>query len=472
MTTKSTDKFFFAAVLAVALLVSVAGFARGRVFWEEAGNGGRAVKSAEGMPTSFAPLAKKTMPAVVTVYTRRSITGTWFFSQREFIQQGEGSGFIISTDGYVLTNYHVVKGSESINVMVGEKVKKEYKGELVGYDPELDVALVKIEPEQELPVLPLGDSDELQVGDWVAAIGSPFNFPHTFTVGVVSAKGRRLGIGNYDDFIQTDASINQGNSGGPLVDMSGNVVGINTLIVSPSRGSVGIGFSIPVNLVKTVLPQLKEQGKVVRSWLGVTVEEVTRETADELGMDRPWGARVVQVVVNGPADKVGLEAGDVIVEFDGERIKESRELPQMVSSFGVGREVAISWTRDGERINRKVVLERLPSPQDMAKMQYKSGESMDNPLGVAVRELKPDEKTTRPKDETRGVIVDAVARGSAAANNGIRPGDVITKVNFTEIGGMDDFQEAMDNLAPGDLVKINIRRGPGKIFRIFQLPSE
>ena len=272
---------------------------------------------------SLAPLAERTEPAVVTVYTKKQVDLPFFFSTQPHFEEGAGSGIIISADGYIVTNNHVVAGSDTITVEVGVKNKKKYTASLVGSDEDSDVALIKIEA-ANLPVLPLGNSDELQVGDWVVAIGSPFNLSHTLTVGVVSAKGRRRENSSFDDFIQTDASINPGNSGGPLINLAGEVVGINTFIISsgPGGGNVGIGFAIPINIAKMILPQMKESGKVTRSWLGVSVEAVKEEEAAKAGLDRPRGAHVSQVVIGSPADKAGVEVDDIILSFNGKAIED------------------------------------------------------------------------------------------------------------------------------------------------------
>jgi len=453
------------AVAAVAVLLAGAlgALAQERI-WTES----RRTHDIARVP-SLAPLAKEAMPAVVTVFTRRNIKGFFFFIPQEYTEQGSGSGFIISNDGYIVTNYHVVRGSDGILVAAGVDRKTEYKAELVGADPETDIALIKVEA-SGLPVLPLGDSDELKVGDWVAAIGSPFNFPHTLTVGVVSAKGRRLGIGNYDDFIQTDASINSGNSGGPLLNLRGEAVGVNTLIVSPSGGNIGIGFATPVNLVKSILPQLREKGEVIRSWLGVSVVQVGEEAARKNNMDEPGGALVTRVAVGSPADKAGLRVGDVITRFAGRNIVDSSDLPSIVSSYGVGKKAKVEWIRDGVRQERTIELEKLPTRQEMAQQRFRGGADARNPLGVAVRDLRKDDVTRLGLTDERGVLVVSVDPQSPAAQQGISPDDVIIKINMTEIHDVSDFNRAVARLGPGQLVKINLRRGPAAVLRVFRMP--
>ena len=437
-------------------------------FWTEARKSDRSKTTVPDL-TSFAPLAEQAMPAVVTVYTMRRIQVIRLFGSGEsLVPEGGGSGFILSPDGYIITNHHVVARADTIKVVVGGKQKKEYEARLIGVDPDIDLALIKIEGE-DLPVLPLGDSDRLRVGDWVAAIGSPFNFPHTFTVGVVSAKGRRLGIGNYDDFIQTDASINTGNSGGPLINIYGEVVGINTLIVSPTGGFVGIGFAVPINLVKSVLLQLHETGKVTRSWLGVTIEPVSEELAQELGLPRPIGARVVQVVIDGPADKAGITVGDVIIEFNGRTVENSHELPAWVSSLGVGQPAALTWIHEGERITRTVTLEALPGREELAKFRVRGGVEVDNILGVGVRDITEEDVRERGLANTQGVLVVSVVPASVAEKHRIQEGDVIYKINLANIRDVADFDRVVRGLRPGKMVRISIKRGPASIIRVFRM---
>ncbi len=457
-------------LLVILVCFCAAGTGAQEKFWREAVGASRA-RAIGSVPNSFADLAEKTKPAVVTVYTRKSFKGLGFFFPREFVQEGAGSGFILSPDGYIVTNYHVVKGSESIKVMVGVENKKEYEAELKGSDPQIDIALIKIEA-KGLPTLPLGDSDALRVGDWVAAIGSPFNFTHTLTVGVVSAKGRRLGLGNYEDFIQTDASINSGNSGGPLMNLRGEVVGVNTLIISPTGGNVGIGFATPINLVKSILVQLKEKGKVTRSWLGVTIGPVSEEEAAKAGLDKNEGARVVQVVVGSPADDAGIEVGDIIVGFNNKKVEEFQDLPAMVSSYGVGSEAEISWIRDEKRMSQKVELEKLPGREQLAKLKVRGRASADNILGVAARDIRPEDRERLRLPETKGALVVEVKPGSPAAQNGIRPGDVIVKIEFMDISDVEDFNRAVKKIDPGEYVRIKIRRGNATTSMMFRVPEE
>jgi len=474
MKTFKRGVFFHAFMLVALAVLLVSSSGRGEQnFWKEAPDWDRSELKGPDMERSFAPLAENAMPAVVSVYTSREIKGGFFFFQQPpQRQRGAGSGFILTSDGYIVTNHHVVAGSDEIKVVVGTDHKKEYDAELIGSDKAIDIALVKIDGE-DLPVLPLGNSDKLRVGDWVGAIGSPFNFPHTFTVGVVSAKGRRLGLGNYDDFIQTDASINSGNSGGPLINIRGEVIGVNTLIISPTGGNVGIGFATPINMVKMVLPQLKEEGKVVRSWLGVTIEPVTRELAEEIGLDEPYGAHVVQIVVDSPADKLGLEVGDVILQFDGEKIEDSGDLPAQVSSFGVGKKAGVTWLHDGEKKTSEVLLEKLPTRQEMADLEIRGQAAADNILGVGVRDITPeDRRKLNIPDQVKGALVVNVVPQSPGAAYGIRPGDIIFKINFNTINSTEDFEKALEDLDPGDYVRLSLWRQGSSMLRVFKIPKK
>ena len=456
---KSLGRLLAALVLMFALAGAALPVAAAP-FWTEGGSSANLVN----VP-SFAPLVEKATPAVVTVYTKRVIQAHGIINFGPQVQQGAGSGFIISKDGYILTSYHVVKESDSIKVSFGIEMKKDYDARLIGADPDIDLALIKIEADN-LPVLPLGDSDRLKVGDWVACIGSPFNFTHTFTVGVVSARGRRLGLGNYDAFIQTDASINAGNSGGPMINMQGEAVGINTLIISPSGGNVGIGFSTPINLVKTVLPQLKETGKVVRSWLGVQVEAVTEAVAKENGLADQSGARVASVMEGSPAEKAGIQTGDIIISFNGQPVKDSGHLPGIISTLGVGRSVEIGIVRKGQAMTRTVTLEMLPGPKELGRLKPRGQSGADNPLGVGVRETAADEG-----GPGKGAVVAQVAEGSPGAQNDLRTGDIITKINGADIKKISDYQNAVKGLKPGSYVRITLKRGQATITRVFKLEA-
>jgi serine protease Do len=319
-------------------------------------------------PGSIAALAERANGSVVNISaTRVTERSQWpfgdlfgkdnpledffdrFFGEqmpRKFKQRGLGSGFIIDKDGYILTNNHVVEKTDEIKVILSDE--SEFDATIVGRDPKTDLALIRIETDKELLPLPLGDSDKLLVGDWVVAIGNPFGLGNTVTAGIVSAKYRRIGAGAYDDFIQTDASINPGNSGGPLLNLSGEVVGINTAIFSQSGGNIGIGFAIPVNMARDLIPQLRK-GKVVRGWLGVMIQKITPELEEKLGLKGDQGALVADVTAGGPAEKAGIKRGDVIVSFDGKAVEEMNDLPYIVATTPVGKKVEVEIIRDGKK---------------------------------------------------------------------------------------------------------------------------
>lgn len=320
-------------------------------------------------PDSFAPLVKKEMPAVVNISTRQVVKvrqqspfgdDEFFrrffgeFPAREQIRQSLGSGFIISDDGYILTNNHVVDKATDIKVSLADG--RIFEARLIGKAPEVDIALIKVDA-NALPSAVLGDSDALEVGDWVVAIGNPFGLSHTVTAGIVSAKGRVVGIGPYDDLIQTDAAINPGNSGGPLFNTKGEVVGINTVIIAQGQN---LGFAVPISMVKDILPSIKAKGRPDMGWLGVSAQVVTSDLAAALGLPEPVGALVTGVSKNGPADKAGLKRGDVIIELDGKKILEPGELPKMVAFGKIGKTVTLKVLRQGQPLDIKAVVELKP----------------------------------------------------------------------------------------------------------------
>ncbi|HPQ67707.1 MAG TPA: trypsin-like peptidase domain-containing protein [bacterium] len=306
---------------------------------------------------SFADLAKRVAPSVVNIYVAKSDRGNRpappSFGGMEGME-GQGSGFLIDPAGYIVTNNHVIRGMKKIRVRLLDR--REFDARVIGFDKKVDLALIKIEA-NDLPYLDFGDSDHLEVGEWVIAIGNPFGLSHTVTAGIVSAKGRVLGAGPYDDFIQTDTSINPGNSGGPLINVRGQVVGINTMI---SASGQGIGFAIPSNLARNIIEQLKEKGHVVRSWLGVYVQPVTAKMAETLGLPRPYGAVVSQVVPNGPAERSGLREGDIIIEFNGRTIEVADDLPVIAASTPAEQTVRVILIRNKKKMSLKIKLETMP----------------------------------------------------------------------------------------------------------------
>jgi serine protease Do len=327
-----------------------------------------------------------------------------------------GSGFIVSPDGYILTNNHVVEKSDEVTVTLLDK--EEFKAKVVGSDPKIDIALIKIDAKKKLTYVELGDSDKLDVGEWVVAIGNPFGLGHTVTAGIVSAKGRIIGSGPYDDFIQTDASINPGNSGGPLFNLKGEVVGINTAIV---QGGQGIGFATPIRLAKSVLGQLKEKGKVTRGWLGVYIQRLTPEAAENLGIPGRQGALVSDVTSGGPAEKAGIRSGDVIVAFNGKEIKDEHDLPQAVASTKPGSAVDVRLLRDGKETTVPVTIAEMEGEPGKPA----GGQELSKNLGLTVQDITPEIAQRFQMENTKGVVVTEVEDGSPAEDAGFNEGDII-----------------------------------------------
>ncbi len=380
--------------------------------------------NAKDYPGSFADLAERLMPSVVNISTTQIITtrtnpfpfefppGSPFEDMfRDFGEPKErrtsalGSGFIIDKDGIVVTNNHVIQGAEDIFVTVNDN--KEYAAEIIGTDPLSDIAVLKIKSEQIFSPVKFGDSDSARVGDWVIAIGNPFGLGGTVTSGIISARNRSIGLSRYEDYIQTDASINSGNSGGPLFDMNGDVIGINTAILGQS-GSIGIGFSIPSNSAKKVINQLIEFGETKRGWLGVRIQIVTKEIAEAEGLDRPVGALVVSVAENSPSYNAGIKSGDIIIEFDGKKINEMRELPKIVAETEVGKTVDVKVWRNKREVLKKIKLGRLETSEDFNILEGKPKYTSIEGLKIKVRPLDKSyiELRNLPKDTTGVVIVE------------------------------------------------------------------
>jgi len=389
-------------------------------------------------------------------------------------QRSLGSGFVIDTEGHIATNAHVVANASKVVVRFSDK--SEYPAKIVGVDEKTDVALIKIEnPKGALVPVTLGDSNALEVGEWVMAIGSPFGLEQTVTVGVVSAKERVLGAGPYDDFIQTDAAINPGNSGGPLVDADGRVIGINAAISSRSGGNDGIGFAIPINLARGVLEQLKRSGKVERGWLGVSVQGVTPELAESFGLSEPTGALVAAVSAGSPAEKAGVERGDVILSFNGTTIQESHQLPALVAEAPIGRTATITVLRGGKRMDLGVNVVRQPDDLDEEESgtgpaegdEPTAGTRSLEPWGIETMEITPELARRSGLPVKRGVVVSDVAMGSAAAEAGIRPGDVIREVNRTAVASLSELRAALRKSPRKDLLVL-VQRGDDTAFHVLK----
>ncbi len=390
--------------------------------------------------------------------------------EQQFDTESLGSGFITSADGYVLTNYHVVRGADEIVVRLSDR--REFIAEAVGFDERSDLALLKIDA-RDLPVVRMGNSSELQVGEWVLAIGSPFGFEHSATAGIVSAKGRSLPQGNYVPFIQTDVAINPGNSGGPLFNLKGEVVGINSHIYSRTGGFMGVSFAIPIELALDVAEQLRTTGRVTRGWLGVLIQDVTRDLAESFGMPKPIGALVAEVVPDSPAAAAGLRVGDVIVEYAGNEIQVSAALPPLVGRTRIGEDVAVRVIRDGREQVLHVSIGELPDGSGRAAPQPREApqdtRGLNQRLGVRVEPLS--EQRRRQLGLEGGVSVVEVLSG-IAREAGIAPGDVIAMINHERIRSVDEFQRIVDALPGGQSVPVLVHRDGSARFFAIRMPAD
>lgn len=382
------------------------------------------------------------------------------FGERQREGRSLGSGFIVSEDGYILTNHHVIEGADEVIVRLSNR--EEYVARIIGSDKASDVAVLKVEA-NDLPVLEFGDSDDLKVGEWVLAIGSPFGFDHTVTAGIVSAKGRSLPSDNYVPFIQTDVAINPGNSGGPLFNLDGEVIGINSQIYSRTGGFMGLSFAIPIEMAVDVADQLKENGRVSRGWLGVLIQEVTRELAESFGMDTPHGALVAKVLDDSPAENAGLQVGDVIVEFNGKKVTRSSSLPPLVGRSAVGKNANVMIIRDKSRKNIKVKIAELPTSITQAAYTPEDAEpKKSEALGMSVNPLSASDLESLKIDA--GVQVIEVDGTGPARDAGIQKGDVITMIDNKEIDSIDAFKDVTDELKPGKSVALLVQRRSGPVF--------
>ncbi len=438
--------------------------------------------TAQYVSPDFVELAKKLKPSVVNIRTAKVIKPKQrmqrprmqspfdnffddFFGQldqspqRPRREQGLGTGFIISPDGYVLTNNHVVNGADEVMVKLSDG--RELKGEIKGVDEKLDLALVKISDKGTFPFADLGDSDALEVGEWVMAIGNPFGLAQTVTAGIVSAKGRVIGSGPYDDFIQTDASINPGNSGGPLFNAQGKVIGINTAIIA---GGQGIGFAIPVNMAKGIVDQLRDSGKVTRGYLGVRFQPLTADLAKSFGLESDKGALIANVEKDTPAERAGLKAGDVILEYDGKTIAESNELPRLVAVTPIDKKVKVVIHRDGKQQNVFVVVGRLKDGESTA---LPGGGSESEKIGITIQELTPDlAKRYGLRDSKAGLVISEVKSGSAAEEVGVNPGSVLIEINGQRPETVEAYGTVISKIAKGDVVRLLLRRPDGSVHYV------
>ena len=429
------------------------------------------------VPQNFSALAETVSPAVVHIRVAKTVKSMGpafgpsnrnpfgdneqfrdFFGHRfdpqrrpESKQPALGSGFIIDKAGYIVTNNHVVDGADSIKVIL--KDETEYPAKVIGRDPVTDIALIKVETKGNLPTVPLGNSDNLKVGEWVAAIGSPFGLQYSVTAGIVSAKGRVIGSGPYDDFIQTDASINPGNSGGPLINMQGQVVGINTMIIA--RGQ-GIGFAIPIDLAKDIVTQLKTNGEVTRGWLGVTIQDLKGELADYYGVKGKTGVLVASVVPGDPADQAGIQPKDIITEINGEKVSTSRDLTNLAAKLGVGDTAKVTILRNGKSKTLKVQIGKRP--MTMASASESRQKEKQGEYGFKVTDLTPEMARRFNIKATSGVIVLGVVPHSTADAAGVQQGDLIIEINHKDVGSVKDFKALIDQLKKADGINLLVNR--------------
>ncbi len=417
---------------------------------------------AKSAPDSFADLAEKLMPSVVNISTTQTVVTNTnpfpfqfppgspfedmfkeFGTPQERKSSALGSGFIIDAKGIVVTNNHVIQGAEDIIVRVNGE--DEFKAKVIGADPLSDIAVLQIEAEETFTPVKFGDSDKARIGDWVIAIGNPFGLGGTVTSGIISARNRSIGLSRYEDYIQTDASINSGNSGGPLFDMNGDVIGINTAILGRS-GSIGIGFSIPSNSAKTVIDQLIKYGETKRGWLGVRIQEVTQEIADVEKLDKPRGALVASVAENSPSEKAGIESGDIILEFNGEPINEMKELPIIVAKTAVGKNVEVKIWRDKKEITKTVLLGRLETSEDFKANKEPEPTlkeiEIEN-LKISVRKLNDqDIKSRGLPNQTTGLVITKIAKDSPLGNS-LAVNSIILEAQKRKIRNENDLNQAV-----------------------------
>lgn len=438
-------------------------------------------------PASVADLAERLLDAVVNISTSQNVKADDdapapqvpegspfqdFFDEFFKGQEGGGgaprtvnslgSGFVIDASGFIVTNNHVIEGADDIEANFADGSK--LKAKLVGVDSKTDLALLKVEPEEPLVAVPFGDSRQMRIGDWVMAIGNPFGLGGSVTVGIVSARGRNINAGPYDNFIQTDAAINRGNSGGPLFNMKGEVIGINTAIISPSGGSIGIGFSVPTELAQNVIAQLREFGETRRGWLGVRIQPVTDEIGESLGMAEAKGALVAGVIKGGPVDNGVVKTGDVIIRFDGKDVDEMRDLPRVVAESPVGKAVDVVVIRDGKEVTVKVTLGRLEDGEKIAQASAETETPADDKaateqpkaaspvvLGMTLGALdEASRKTFSIAESVKGVVVTAVDGTSAAAERRIQPGDVIVEIGQEAVASPEDVTKRIADLKSQD----------------------
>jgi serine protease Do len=420
------------------------------------------IQKAIDISKAFKQVARDVTPAVVNIQSTRQIQAPqlrqrmpFFFGpsprnpqmmpeeQQSFEQRSEGSGVIVDPEGYILTNSHVVSGASEVDVRLSDD--RSFLAEVVGVDEKTDLAVLMINA-SDLPVAQLGNSDAMDIGDWVLAIGNPFGLDATVTAGIVSAKGRsRVGLADYEDFIQTDAAINPGNSGGPLVNLNGEVIGINTAILSRSGGFAGIGFAIPVNMAKNIMNSIISEGKVTRGWLGVVIQDLTTDLAESFGYDSREGVLVSDVMEGGPASAAGFQSGDIIISYDGRKVRDTNELRFMVAETAPGEKVPVEVFREGDNKKLRVEVEELKS-----EVVANNGTSSSQDLGLTVQGLTPEMRQQLNAPNVSGVVIADIESGSAAAHANLIVGDIIVSVNGKEVSNINEFNQQVRR---GDLQK-------------------
>jgi serine protease Do len=448
----------------------------GEPFWQQ--GSGKAPVVPRGVPNTFADLAEASSPGVVNISAEKIFTGhpleEWFGipnfpfqapeqgmprerSERKHVVPSLGTGFVISPDGYIVTNNHVIEDVEKITVKFNDG--KELPATVIGRDPKTDIGLIKVDVKEQLFALPLGESDSVRPGEWVVAIGSPFGLEHTVTAGIVSAKHRNIEHGAYDDYIQTDAAINPGNSGGPLLNLAGEVIGINTAI---KPGANTIGFAVPIDMAKAVLPQLRASGKVTRGWLGVVIQGVSPELAEKLGLQETKGALVSKVIEDGPGAKAGIETGDVIREFDGKPVNDYGDLPRIVASTPINKKVDIAVMREGKRVVLHPKIAILEEPEVQKTSATPAPPTGAKSFGLAVQDLTSELADRLDLPDAKGAVVAEVDPDGPASEAGIRPGDVIIEVDRREVKDAKSLQKALEK--SDERALLLVRRGDNQLY--------
>jgi serine protease Do len=442
--------------------------------WTDRPSGSERIRKVDTLP-DFVDLAAKLCPAVVNISSEQKESSESEGEGEEGHEFGPpaqhfggqaskslGSGFVINKDGYILTNDHVIENSSAIVVSTHEGA--EYKAHLIGRDPKTDIALIKVDAKRDWAVAPLGNSDEVKVGEWVIAIGSPFGFDNTVNAGIISAKGRFI-PGNYDDFIQTDAWINPGNSGGPLIDLRGEVVAVNSAIYTRTGSSMGIGFAIPINLIKDEIDQLRSRGKVTRGWLGILVQKVTPDIAAAMGLEQPRGALVADVLKDGPGKQAGLQRGDVIVAFNNQAVADSQQLPLLVGHAAVGQTATLRIIRN--KTPRDLTVKITPSrEEELASAGTSPGsESVGKAsLGLRVKDLTPQIARELGVSDSTGVVISSVQPGSAADEAGLRIHDLILEVNRQPVKNVGSYEQALKAARSDKIVLLLVKREETTLF--------